>query len=252
MSAAIGYHDFRNVQGKLSEPCAFNGVTVKNQAGNGTVAADPVECSTDGTRAFSPRKGNTLFFIRNLTTPDVNGVALERQYLGLTYKYRVLDAHLGVSVNLNDSGVKASWNGNYLRNIGFKRSDECRYGTTIGPFTNVKATSGIGNACNGQGVVQSGNQGWLSNLAVGYDRPHKWGEWRAEAGYRYLQTDATLDSLTDSDFHLGGTNAKGYTVSGTLGLLDGVRLTGKWLSGNEVTGRPLSIDVLQFDLQAEF
>ena len=114
------------------------------------------------------------------------------------------------------------------------------------------ATSGIGNACNGQGFVQSGNEGWLSSLRVGYDRPHKWGEWRAEAGYRYLQTDATLDSLSDSDFHLVGTNAKGYTVSGTLGLLDGVRLTGKWLSGNEVTGRPLSIDVLQFDLQAEF
>jgi hypothetical protein len=243
------YHDFTRVQGRLSAPCPFNGVNDKNTVGNGTIAADPLECSTDGTRAFSPRYGNTLFFIRNLVTPDVLGVALERQYLGLTYDYNILDFNLEIGRRLNDSGVNAMLSGNYLRNIGFKRSDECRYGTTLSPLTN---TSGFGNVCGGTDVVQSGNAGWRVNLGVGFDKPRRWGEWRIDAGYRYLQTDAVLDSLSDSDFHLGGTNSKGYMVRGSLGLLDGVKLSGRWQSANEITGRPLSIDVLQVDLEAEF
>jgi len=87
---------------------------------------------------------------------------------------------------------------------------------------------------------------------VGHAKPRRWGEWRVQGSYRYLQSDATLDSLTDSDFHLGGTNTKGFTVGGTLGLLDGMSLTGRWMSANEVTGSPLAIDVFQLDLTAEF
>jgi len=41
-------------------------------------------------------------------------------------------------------------------------------------------------------------------------------------------------------------------VGGTLGLLDGMSLTGRWMSANEVTGSPLAIDVFQLDLTAEF
>ena len=89
--------------------------------------------------------------------------------------------------------------------------------------------------CGGGGKVQSGNMGWLANLSVGYKKPSKWGEWRAMAGYRYLQTDAVPDAFPDSDFHLGGTNSKGYTIGAALGLTDGVVFSGKWMSANEVS-----------------
>ena len=42
--------------------------------------------------------------------------------------------------------------------------------------------------------------------------------------YRYLERDAVLDAFTDSDFHLGGTDAKGYQLGFDLGLSRGAWL----------------------------
>lgn len=245
ISGAAGYHDFHNIQGQRSAPCAFNGVVVPISLNS----ADPTECSTDGTRAIAPRKGNTLFFLRNITVPATEpvGIKAERQYLGLAYKFRVLDLNTSVTVPLNDD-ITATLAGNYLRNLAFHKADVCRYGAGVQPFTN----NGPILACSPGGSVLSGNQGWMVNMAVGYAKPHKWGQWNASLGYRYLETDAVPDAFPDSDFHLGGTNLKGYSVAATFGLLDGVSLGGRWMSANEVTGAPLSIDVLQFDLKAEF
>ena len=65
-------------------------------------------------------------------------------------------------------------------------------------------------------------------------------------------SDAVLDALTDSDFHLGGTNAKGFTVGGSYGVDDNAWLTLRWLSSDQIDGAPLSIDTLQFDLNTRF
>ena len=51
---------------------------------------------------------------------------------------------------------------------------------------------------------------------------------------------------------VGGTNSKGYFVAASVGLFNGLSLTGRWLSANEISGPPLSIDVLQVDLSAQF
>lgn len=249
VAAAAGFYHFRNVQGQLSAPCLFNGATV----GIGT--NDPAECSTDGSRASFLRKGNTLFFIRDIVVPAPDTLpASNRQFLGLTYKYSLLDVNGSVTVPVG--GIDVTLQGNYVRNLAFKHRDECRYGVGPNgiPFTNVIAVNGNENPCSAVSPAKmtSGNQGYLVRLTVGNPKPRKWGEWNFMADYRYLQSDAVLDSLTDSDFHLGGTNAKGYTIAGTLGLADGISLTGRWMSANEITGRPLSIDVFQIDLSAEF
>ena len=97
-----------------------------------------------------------------------------------------------------------------------------------------------------------GNQGYLIRGIVGVPEPKKFGDWNVELSYRYIESDATLDSFSDSDFHLGGTNAKGYTIGGSFGLSRNVFLTGRWLSANQISGPPLAIDVLQIDLVAEF
>lgn len=249
VSFATAYYDFRNVQGQLSAPCLFNGRTVSIGTN------DPVECSTDESRAFFARKGNTLFFIRNIVVaaPDTLP-ASNRQFLGLTYKYALLDLNASISVPVG--GVDATLLGDYVRNLSFKHSDECRYGVGPAgiPFTNVTAVNGNENPCSAASPakVESGNQGFLVRLTVGNRAPRKWGEWNVLADYRYLESDAVLDSLTDSDFHLGGTNTKGYSIGATLGLLNGMNLTGRWMSANEISGRPLRIDVLQLELIGEF
>lgn len=77
-------------------------------------------------------------------------------------------------------------------------------------------------------------------------------EWQMFVGYRYLERDAVLDAFTDSDFHLGGTNHKGYFIGGSYALFKNTWLSGKWMSSNEISGLPLSIDVFQLDLNAKF
>lgn len=248
VNAAAAYYHFSNIQGQLSAPCLFNGQTISI----GT--SDPVECSTDGSRAIFPRKGNTLFFIRNITVPAPDTLpAANRQYLGLTYKYSLLD--LNASIEAPVLGRQAVLTGNYVRNLAYKHGDECRFGVGIGtPITNVISVNNNDNACSAASpaLVDSGNQGYLVRLLIGDKNPKRFGEWNIVGDYRYLDTDATLDSLTDSDFHLGGTNAKGYSIGGTFGLYDGVAISGRWLSANEVRGRPLAIDVFQIDLIGQF
>ena len=61
-----------------------------------------------------------------------------------------------------------------------------------------------------------------------------------------------LDAFTDSDFHLGGTNSKGWLLGGSYGLTENAWLTARYMSADEIDGPPLGIDVFQLDLNAKF
>jgi hypothetical protein len=61
-----------------------------------------------------------------------------------------------------------------------------------------------------------------------------------------------LDAFTDSDFHLGGTDAQGFVLRGDYGLGKNVFLSLRYLSANEIDGPPLGIDVVQLDLNGQF
>ena len=76
VDASAAYHSFRNVQGRLSEPCNLD-------LGN--------VCSTDGFQPQFLRKGNTLFTIRNLVT---NSTGVYPQLFGLKFDYDILDLNL--------------------------------------------------------------------------------------------------------------------------------------------------------------
>jgi hypothetical protein len=94
--------------------------------------------------------------------------------------------------------------------------------------------------------------GYQFKLTLGYPRISLRHEWQAFVGYRYLEADAVLDAFTDSDFHLGGTNHKGFMIGGSYGLDKNTWLSARWMSSDEISGLPLSIDVLQLDLNAKF
>jgi Putative porin len=70
--------------------------------------------------------------------------------------------------------------------------------------------------------------------------------------YKYIERDAVLDAYNDSDFHLGGTNAKGWVIGGNYGLMKNLWFTGRWLSTDVITGPKYGIDTLQLDLNAKF
>lgn len=235
------YHHFSNVQGQLSQPCF---------TGDGQV-----DCSTDGLRPFFLRKGNTLSYLRQLASS--NGAALTSlpQYFGLTFNYHLLNLNAVLSYDIGRDR-KLELTGDFVRNIGLKRSDICRNGVFGEPFNNGGSEGGSASICDPTATTRTswvgGRDGWQAMLRLGDPKPMKWGQWQVEAAYRRIGSDAVLDSFTDSDFHLGGTNAKGYIIGARAGIFDNMSIGAKWYSASQITAEPLAIDVLQVDLNARF
>lgn len=169
------------------------------------------------------QKGNALFDIRNDADPATNLFALAADY-------HLLNAALGYEMPVF-SGLQLSMFADYVRNLGFDEDE-------------VAMRTGF--------MVDGRTEGYQVELALGHPRIDRLHAWRAAVRYRYLQRDAVLDAFTDSDFHLGGTDAQGYQLRGDYGLGKNVYLSLRYLSANEIDGPPLGIDVLQLDLNAVF
>ncbi|MDM7948574.1 putative porin [Hydrogenophaga sp.] len=184
---------------------------------------NPVGLSAnDETAPRVRQKGNTLF---NISNPQVAGgpfaLASDYKVLSLTgvVDYRLFDpAHVILSAD-------------FVRNIGF---DAAR----------IQSRSGL--------AVNREDKGYLVRVAVGMPSMLLKDDWQLSLAYRYLESDAVVDAFTDSDFHLGGTNSKGFIVGAQYGLSRNTWLSGRWLSSREISGLPLSINTLQVYFNARF
>ncbi len=170
------------------------------------------------------QKGNTLFDIRNDLDPTTNLFALASDY-------DIATVNLGVRFPLG--GLAGHGWAGYAKNVGFDQDE-------------ILARTGS--------LVDERSEAYELGFAVETDRDwrlHR-GGWRAATLYRYLQRDALLDAFTDSDFHLGGTDAQGWTIS--LDYAFARKFWGRlrYLSANEIDGPPLGIDVILLDLNAAF
>ena len=61
-----------------------------------------------------------------------------------------------------------------------------------------------------------------------------------------------LDAFNDPDFHLGGTNARGYVLGAAYAVARDTWVSARYLAPKEVYGPPVSIDVLQIETNARF
>jgi hypothetical protein len=218
LTAAVGIFDFTNAKAKLSSPCLFNQDV----------------CDTDNLRPLFEQYGNSLAPLRNIVADPTaaSGLSPEPQYFGLASDFHVLEAH--AKLDLTGFSIPVSVEGEFIDNLGFHKAQvKAIQSSYVGPY-------------NPSGT------GWYANLTVGTPSPGKWGEWNVFGGYKHIGTDAMIDGFTDSDFHLGGTNAKGYILGGSFGIGGGTSFGVRWLSTDEVTGYPYGVDVLQVDLNAKF
>ncbi|TAN49945.1 MAG: hypothetical protein EPN21_10370 [Methylococcaceae bacterium] len=85
-------------------------------------------------------------------------------------------------------------------------------------------------------------------LDVGDQEIKRFKDWSAIVAYRYVQRDAVLDAFTDTVFHQGGTDAKGWMIGGNYGLAKNTWLMLRWFSTQAVDGPPLNIDTATLDL----
>jgi hypothetical protein len=125
--------------------------------------------------------------------------------------------------------------GDYVKNIGFDHNEvQANVDSSL-------STSPVG-----------GDTAWMVKLLVGMPDTTKARDWNVFAAYKRLETNSVLDAYTDSDFHLGGTNTKGWLVGGNYGLDKNTWLTLRWFSADAIEGSTYSADVLLIDLNAKF
>jgi hypothetical protein len=228
--SAVSMYYYLNDQGELSAPCPIY-LLVQ-------------QCSTDDMVPPFMQKGNTLFLLRNII-PDPNNALTyaQPQFAGLLFKYEELDVTSSFDLTLAPK-EHLIVTGDYVRNLAYDGSLANRYAPEgVFPITNYDSSTR---------TLQSGPNAFMGRVLFGEPDPRERWEWNIVAGYKYLQPDSMLDAFTDYDFHLGGTNAKGFIIGGSLGIFDNTWLTARYLSANEVYGPPLAIDVVQLDLNAGF
>jgi polyhydroxyalkanoate synthesis regulator phasin len=178
------------------------------------------------------QKGNTLFDIRNSTDKTLNLYALAADY-------HLLDGLVQLSW-LAQPDLQLRLAIDYVKNIGYDSAAvQARTGRYVAPRTT----------------------GYRVELRAGSpDIRRRW-DWGVFGGYESLERDAVLDAFTDSDFHRGGTDARGYFIGGDLGLSDHTWLRVRYMSADAIDGGvsstsggtlPLGIDLLYLDLNASF
>lgn len=168
------------------------------------------------------RQGNTYFNIAN--SPDGNV-----QLFALASKFRL--ANINATYQLPVGQYVFTVTGDAVRNLGY---DTAAVSANVGEY------------------VAPRTKGYQGELSFGTPTVLGFGSWRALVGYRYLQRDAVIDAYTDSDFHWGGTDAKGYYLVGDYGLANHLWMRLRYLAANAIDGPTLGIDTLQVDLNTSF
>ncbi|GGB95560.1 hypothetical protein GCM10007205_00990 [Oxalicibacterium flavum] len=230
---AAAYYEFKNVAGKLSDPCYL-------------YSGQDTACSTDWTRPAFMQRGNTLMLLRNIALNPLDPASTAQpQYLGLASKFRLLDLNARWETRIMN-GYPLRLDANYIRNLDYD-ADEMF----------ARANGGIVNNFDGSGgtdrsAFRSGGNAYMLQATFGKPAPSEKGEWNMMASYKYIEADSMPDGYNDSSFHLGGTNARGYTLGTTYAFDKNTTLSGRWMSSKEVHGQPYAIDLLQLELNTRF
>lgn len=180
------------------------------------------EGPNDSTAPLYQQMGNVVY--------DLNQYNSGATLFGLASDYNEINLTGTVDVGTFDP-VHVILLADYVRNLGFDNAE-------VDALTGEKVPDDV--------------SGYMVGLTVGHPKMEKLWDWQTSLSYKYLEADAVLDAFTDSDFHLGGTNAKGWILGGQLGLAKNLWLRARWLSSDAISGPPSAIDTVQFDINARF
>ncbi len=226
----VAFYDFENIEGKLSDP--FTPLNPED-AGN-----------TDNSRPSFAQKGNTYRPIRNIVANANNnfGTINQFQYFGLATPFR----ELALTGQLNFTRFEpfnAVLYGEYVKNLAFNRSE------IDAVAINNRGANSSGGAL---GSFAGGDTAWVVGLKLGHAALEKRWDWNVVLDYRYVESDAVVDGFTDSDFGGGGTNLKGYSITGSVALSKRIAFGIRWLSADSIDGPRFRNDTIQFDINGRF
>lgn len=232
---AAAFYDFENISGQVSSPIT----NASLNAGN-----------TDDSRPSFAQNGNTYMAIRDFEDPLAQS---ETQYYGLASQFREV-----VLTGQFDFGYfdpfHISLIGEGVKNIAFDRNAIINSGPSASGLSG--GFSGPQNNTTGldPNSFYGGDIGYLIRLNLGAAALEKLGDWNVYLSYRHVESDATVDGFTDSDFgaNLAGTNLQGYVIGGSVALNPRVWLGLRWMSATAVAGPAFTSNLFQFDINAKF
>ncbi|MFC4253988.1 hypothetical protein GRI97_01055 [Altererythrobacter xixiisoli] len=247
LKLAGAYYHFDNIQARQSDPCYWYELV----------------CSTDALRPAFQQFGNTMATLRDIVPNPVNpDLSPDPQYFGYASKFRILHVRGALDYRAND-GFGVRLEGDYVRNLGWNRSEvAARAINNLGADVTLPdpTPTDPDNTITRPGAYQGGNQGWQARLTVGSvmnlnmmgDWAAKTGDWNGYVAYRRLESDAVVDAFADSDFHIGGTNNRGWQIGGNYAVAPNTIVGLRWLAAEEIASAPFSVDRGFVDLMTRF
>jgi len=223
LKMGVGYFDYRNIQ------------AVVNNIPGATCADNSAEMAQSVPQFM--QFGNTLTSICNNVVNQPPGL------VGLATNYRILNINALYDLALF-APTHVKFSADYAKNLGFD----------VSQYTNIIVNGGLPPGQSYKGDTNA----WQIRGEFGWPKVDSFGKWSVFTFYKYVERDAVLDAFTDSDFHqggagnLGGTNVKGWVVGGNYGLMKNFWLTGRWLSGNMISGLQYGVDIMQLDINTLF
>lgn len=226
----LAYHDFAGIQGRLSE--AYVPLS----------ASDPG--STDLRRPGFAQSGNTYMELRAIRPDPANqdGRTHQWQYFGLASPFRVLSLSTQLDWNPGPQW-QVSLVGEGVRNLAYDAATMDR------TAFNNRPVSAPGSP---PGTHLGGGDAWIVGLEGGRPKLEARWDWRIGVDYRHIESDAMVDAFVDSDFGLGGTNVRGFTLRGLLAFNRHVHASLRWLRSCEVDGPRFRSSIVQIDLNTRF
>lgn len=232
----VAYYDFHNIEGERETTPPPTGSLA------GTV---PYQLSQYPTSARL--KGNTLI---NLNDPTSTAAPV----WGLASKFTPINLSAAVTFS-HFNPLQIGLTMDYVKNSGFDLAEIARRA----------GTPALGD-------LADKTKGLQLRAQVGTARLAERGDWNAYVALRKFERDAWVDAFTDTTWHLGGTNYKGYSLGGAYTLDRNTNFGIRWtstrnlddgrrflavpgdptsVSGN-LSSAPLKIDVIQVEVNSKF
>lgn len=212
LSVGAAYYSFANIVGQAN---AFN------------------DNSLDYTAPLFVQKGNTMFLINDPSD-------LGRPLYGLAAEFREVD--LIASLDIAAFGANhVILTTHYVKNLGFDLQE-----------VRNRIMDSLGTEPFPPDEIEENNTGYLIKLTVGAPKLQNRGEWQTSWTYRYLGRDAVVDAYADSDFHLGGTDAKGWILGASYAMANNTWISLRYLTSDAIKGAPFAVDTWQLDINARF
>jgi hypothetical protein len=218
LKVAAAYYDYKNIRARPNARDSF---------------------TNDWTAPQFAQKGNTMVPINindGFNSRCANSQSLSRQgcLFGLASDFKIFNAT--VMYDFADfAPTHAMLSLDYAKNLGY---DASRIERQFPGYFN-----GIAGADN-----KAKTSAAQVRLDIGDQEIRRFKDWNAIIAYRYLQRDSVLDAFTDTIFHQGGTDAKGWMIGGNYGLAKNTWLMFRWFNTESIDGPPLNIHTAALDL----